>query len=58
VDAFTLWLDDPELTVVDLAPRPETGAVTALGDANLAGVVGALALRGAQALHGRQAGVR
>jgi len=58
VDAFALWLDDPELTVVDLAPRPETGAVTALGDASVAGVVGALALRGAQALHGRQAGAR
>jgi hypothetical protein len=43
VDAFALWLDDPELTVVDLAPRPETGAVTALGQTSIAGVAGALA---------------
>jgi type IV pilus assembly protein PilM len=43
VDAFALWLDDPELTVVDLAPRPETGAVTALGPTSIAGVAGALA---------------
>jgi len=43
IDAFALWLDDPELTVVDLAPRPETGALTALGDVSIAGVAGALA---------------
>jgi type IV pilus assembly protein PilM len=48
VDAFALWLDDPELTVEELAPRPETGAVTALGDACIAGVAGALALSGGQ----------
>ena len=56
VGAFARWLDDPELTVVDLAPRPETGAVTTLGQASLAGVAGALALRGGKAHHGGQAG--
>lgn len=39
---FARWIDDPELTVVDLAPRPETGAVTTLGNASIAGVTGAL----------------
>jgi len=35
---------DPRLTVVDLAPRPETGAATPLGNlVTLAGVTGALA---------------
>ena len=41
--SFALWLDDPELDVVDLAARPATGAVTALGAASIAGVAGALA---------------
>jgi type IV pilus assembly protein PilM len=49
VDAFALWLDDPELTVVDLAPRPETGAMTSLGQASIAGVTGALARHSGQA---------
>jgi type IV pilus assembly protein PilM len=41
---FARWIDNPELSVVDLAPRPETGAATPLGDLlSLAGVVGALA---------------
>ena len=40
---FASWIDDPGLTVVDLAPRPETGAMTALGLANIAGAAGALA---------------
>jgi type IV pilus assembly protein PilM len=41
---FACWIDEPELTVVDLAPRPETGAATPLGNLlTLAGVVGALA---------------
>jgi type IV pilus assembly protein PilM len=40
---FARWIDDPELTVVDLAPRPETGMVTGLGDASIAGLAGALA---------------
>ena len=40
---FAGWIDDPALTVVDLAPSPETGAVTALGSTSIAGVAGALA---------------
>jgi type IV pilus assembly protein PilM len=41
---FARWIDDAELTVADLAPRPETGAATPLGNLmSLAGVVGALA---------------
>jgi type IV pilus assembly protein PilM len=41
---FAHWIDDAELTVADLAPRPETGAATPLGNLmSLAGVVGALA---------------
>ena len=37
------WLGIPDLTVTDLAPRPETGAVTSLGNISIAGVTGALA---------------
>jgi type IV pilus assembly protein PilM len=41
---FARWIDDSELTVADLAPLPETGAATPLGNLmSLAGVVGALA---------------
>jgi type IV pilus assembly protein PilM len=40
---FALWLDEPELTITDLAPRPETGVTTAMGSLSLAGVAGALA---------------
>lgn len=41
---FARWIDEPQLTVVDLAPRPETGAATPLGSIlTLAGVAGALA---------------
>jgi len=40
---FASWIDDPELTVVELAPRPETGTATALGNVSIAGVAGALA---------------
>ncbi|MGA2886610.1 MAG: hypothetical protein ABSE51_01060 [Terracidiphilus sp.] len=44
---FARWIFSPgdhELTVVDLAPRPETGAATPLGNLlTLAGVAGALA---------------
>ena|SRR5271157_1266174 len=40
---FARWVGDSELTVVDLAPRPETGAATALGFTSIAGVAGALA---------------
>jgi type IV pilus assembly protein PilM len=46
-DDFARWIyttDDPELTILDLAPRPETGAATPLGNLlSLAGVVGAQA---------------
>jgi len=43
-EEFARWINDPELTVADLAPRPETGAATPLGNLlSLAGVVGALA---------------
>lgn len=41
---FSTWVDNPELTVVDLAPRPESGVLTALGTASTAAVSGALAL--------------
>jgi len=40
---FARWLEDPDLNIVDLAPRPETGAVTSLGTASVASVNGALA---------------
>lgn len=41
---FARWIDSPDLTVVDLASRPETGAATPLGNLlSLAGVSGALA---------------
>jgi type IV pilus assembly protein PilM len=42
-EGFASWIDDPELTVVDLAARPATGATTSLGSASIAGVTGALA---------------
>ena len=40
---FANWIDAPEMTVVDLVPRPQTGLTTALGTANIAGATGALA---------------
>jgi type IV pilus assembly protein PilM len=42
-EEFARWIDDPELSVADLTPRPETGAVTSLGTASIAAVAGALA---------------
>jgi type IV pilus assembly protein PilM len=42
-EAFARLIGDAQLTVADLAPRPETGAVTAWGDMSNAGVAGALA---------------
>jgi type IV pilus assembly protein PilM len=42
-EGFARWIDDAELTVVELSKPPETGAVTALGNASIAGVAGALA---------------
>ena len=43
VEEFAAWLDTPELAVVELAPRPETGATTPMGNISIAGVAGALA---------------
>jgi type IV pilus assembly protein PilM len=43
-DQFARWLDDPEMEVVDLVPRPESGLATSLGEFSIAGVAGALAL--------------
>ncbi len=40
---FAEWIDNPELTVVELVVRPEIGAVTTLGNACIAGAAGALA---------------
>jgi type IV pilus assembly protein PilM len=42
-DEFARRIGDPEMAVVDMAPRPETGAATALGSMSLAGIAGALA---------------
>ncbi|MGO9435188.1 MAG: hypothetical protein ACLPH3_04060 [Terracidiphilus sp.] len=44
-DDFARWvrLSDAELTVVELAPRPSTGAATPLGKLSFAGIIGALA---------------
>ena len=41
---FAYWLSDPEVEVVDLVPRPDTGMATSLGEVSIAGVAGALAL--------------
>ncbi len=49
LEAFARWIDDPELTVAELAPRPEAGAVTSLAGTSIAGVAGALALHSRQA---------
>ncbi len=46
---FAGWLGRPDLAVVQLAERPESGLLTPLGTESIAGVAGALALRGAQA---------
>ena len=42
-EGFSRWINDPELSIVELTQRPETGAVTSLGAASIAGVTGALA---------------
>ena len=42
-EGFTNWLDGFELAVVELAPRPATGAASSLGSASIAAVAGALA---------------
>ena len=38
---FGSWLEEHEMTVTELAPRPETGMTTTLGDISIAGVAGA-----------------
>ncbi len=43
IDEFAEWLQQPELTVVELAPRPLSGIMTPLGQESIAGVAGALA---------------
>lgn len=45
-EGFAKWIDNPDLPVADLAPRPETGIMTALGELSIAGVTGALAEAG------------
>jgi type IV pilus assembly protein PilM len=42
-DHFSRWIENAELTVTELAPRPETGAATPLGELSIAAVAGALA---------------
>jgi type IV pilus assembly protein PilM len=42
-EAFAHWTGDLDLSVVDLAAKPETGATTSMGEASFAGVAGALA---------------
>jgi type IV pilus assembly protein PilM len=42
-ESFGRWTGDLDLSIVDLAARPDTGATTALGDASFAAVTGALA---------------
>jgi type IV pilus assembly protein PilM len=39
---FATWLGETELPVVELAPKPESGAMSALGNSSIAGVTGAL----------------
>lgn len=43
LEEFAGWVDNPELAVAQLVERAESGALTGLGAANLAGVAGALA---------------
>lgn len=40
---FARWMNDPELSVVELVPRPAAGATTTLGNLSFAGIAGALA---------------
>ena len=40
---FSRWIADQNLSVGELAPRPETGVVTSMGCLSIAGVTGALA---------------
>jgi type IV pilus assembly protein PilM len=40
---FEQWFGPSELKIIDLAPRPATGATTPIGDSSTAGITGALA---------------
>ncbi|HET6170277.1 MAG TPA: hypothetical protein VFE01_08855 [Terracidiphilus sp.] len=40
---FARWIREPELNVVELAPRPTTGVTTTMGNVSVAGIAGALA---------------
>ena len=40
-EAFAGWIDNPELAVVDLTPRPEGAGGAAIGNTSVAGVTGA-----------------
>lgn len=42
-EEFARWMRDPEFTVIEMTPRPDTGATTALKRLSLAGITGALA---------------
>jgi type IV pilus assembly protein PilM len=44
-EEFARWIQmsEPEMRVMEIAPRPTTGAATSLGKLNFAGVLGALA---------------
>jgi type IV pilus assembly protein PilM len=42
-EEFARWIDDPEMSVVELAARPGAGALTSLGTTCIAAVAGALA---------------
>lgn len=47
-EEFEAWLDDAEMEVVELAPKPESGVLTSLGTASVAAVGGALAVHNRQ----------
>lgn len=42
-EEFARWISDPSLRVVELTPRPTTGAATTLARLSFAGITGALA---------------
>jgi type IV pilus assembly protein PilM len=42
-EEFEHWFGPSELKIVDLAPRPATGATTSMGELSTAGIIGALA---------------
>jgi type IV pilus assembly protein PilM len=44
IKEFAAWVNDAELPVLELAAQPQSGVMTPLGGASIAGVTGALAL--------------